>query len=53
MKTTEGDKLNHSQPTIGDLLQETTAERECTAGVCVSPRMEETDTTNKSGTAVY
>ena len=48
MKTTEGDKLNHSQPTIWDLLQEITAERECTAGVCVSPRMKETDTTNNA-----
>jgi RNA-directed DNA polymerase len=48
MKTTDRDKLKHSQLTMWDLLQEATAERERTAGVCVSPRMDETDTTNNA-----
>ena len=48
MKTTDRDKLKHSQLTMWDLLQEATAERESTAGVCVSPRMDETDTTNNA-----
>ena len=47
MQSTDSDKLKHSQLTMWDLLQETTAERERTAGVCASPRMDETDTTNK------
>ena len=47
MQSTDSDKLKHSQLTMWDLLQETTAERERPAGVCASPRMEETDTTNK------
>lgn len=48
MKTTDRDELKHSQLTMWDLLQEATAERERTAGVCVSPRMDETDTTNNA-----
>ncbi len=47
MQSTDSDKLKHSQLTMWDLLQETTAERERTAGVCASPKMDETDTTNK------
>ena len=47
MQSTDSDKLKHSQLTMWDLLQETTAERERPAGVCASPRMDETDTTNK------
>ncbi len=48
MKTTDRDKLKHSQLTMWDLLQEATAERESTAGVCASPRMDETDTANNA-----
>ena len=47
MQPTDRDKLKHSQLTMWDLLQEDTAERESSAGVCVSPRMDETDTTDE------
>ena len=47
MHPTDRDKLKHSQLTMWDLLQEDTAERESSAGVCVSPRMDETDTTDE------
>ncbi|HCX59832.1 MAG TPA: hypothetical protein DG355_04145, partial [Candidatus Cloacimonas sp.] len=48
MGSTESDKLNRSQLTLWDFRHEDTAERECSAGVWASPRMEETETTNKA-----
>jgi len=48
MQTTKRDNLKHRQLTIWDDLPRDTAEREENAGVCVSPRMGETDTTNRS-----
>jgi hypothetical protein len=47
MGSTESDKLNRSQLTLWDFRHEDTAERDCSAGVWTSPRMEETETTNK------
>ena len=48
MQPTKRDNLKHRQLTIWDDLPRDTAEREENAGVCVSPRMGETDTTNRS-----
>lgn len=47
MQSTGDDKRKHSQPTVWDYLRRDTAEQEEEAGVCLSLRMEETDTTNK------
>ena len=47
MKSTGDDKRKHSQLTMWDYLQKDTAEQEEEAGVCLSLRMDETDTTNK------
>jgi hypothetical protein len=52
MKATKSDELKHRQLALWDYLQKGTAEQESYAGVCVSPRMAETDTTNTSGSAV-
>ena len=48
MKATKSDELKHRQLTLWDYLQKDTAEQESYAGVCVSSRMAETDTTNTS-----
>lgn len=47
MQSTGDDKRKHSQLTIWDYLRRDTAEQEEEAGVCLSLRMEEKDTTNK------
>lgn len=47
MQSTGDDKRKHSQLTMWDYLRRDTAEQEEEAGVCLSLRMEETDTTNK------
>ncbi len=48
MKATKSGELKHRQLTLWDYLQKDTQEQESYAGVCVSPRMAETDTTNTS-----
>ena len=47
MQSTTDDKRKHSQLTIWDYLRKDNAEQEDEAGVCLSLRMDETDTTNK------
>jgi hypothetical protein len=48
MKATKSGELKYRQLTLWDYLQKDTQEQESYAGVCVSPRMAETDTTNTS-----
>ena len=48
MESTEGDKLKHSQLTMWDLLHKDTAERDSSAGVCASAKMDETETTDNA-----
>ncbi len=48
MKATKSGELKHRQLTLWEYLQKDTQEQESYAGVCVSPRMAETDTTNTS-----
>ena len=47
MQSTGDDKRKHSQHTMWDYLRRDTAEQEEEAGVCLSLRMEKTDTPNK------
>jgi group II intron reverse transcriptase/maturase len=47
MKATGRDEIMHRQLSIWDYLQRDTAEREEYAGVCTSPGMVETETTNE------
>jgi RNA-directed DNA polymerase len=48
MKATKSDELRHRQLTLWDYLEKDTQEEESYRGVCVSPRMAETDTTDTS-----
>jgi len=48
MKVTGHDDIKHRQLTLWDLLPTNTAERENITGVCESPRITETDITNRT-----